>query len=175
MGELLLSTVSAMIKTRETAKRYKAFYSHYARFFDTNCEFRDFVNHVLGVDSTMDSDQKDVMLRILNKQRYPEVVAYLDSNVIKQLRKLLTTKTVQSIDNNDSDSISMESSSVCGEEVADAESRSSCSSSTDQKLIELKIENDRLLKLLSENKELLLTLVDNGWKPFIKSLIEKKM
>jgi hypothetical protein len=70
----------------------------------------------------------------------------------------------------------MESSSVCGEQVADAEIRSSCSSSKDdQTLTELRIENDRLLKLLSENKQLLLTLVEDGWKPFIKLLIEKKM
>lgn len=175
MGELLLSSVSAMIQSRETLKKHRAFIN-YARFFDANREFRDFVNHILSVDSSMQSDQKEVLQKLLNKKRYPEVEEYLGANIIRQLRKVLKTKTVmQPVENDDDSSISMESSSVCGEQVADAENRSSCSSSADQTLTELRIENDRLLKLLSEQKQLLLTLVEDGWKPFIKLLIEKKM
>ena len=175
MGELLLSSVSAMIQSRETPKKHRAF-ENYARFFDANREFRDFVNHILSVDSSIESDQKEVLQKLLNKKRYPEVDEYLGANIIRQLRKSLKTKTVMQPHDDDNSSISMESSSVCGEQVIDAENRSSCSSSKDdQTLTDLRIENDRLLKLLSENKQLLLTLVEDGWKPFITLLIEKKM
>jgi hypothetical protein len=175
MGELFLSSISAMIQSRETPKTHRAF-NNYARFFDANREFRDLVNHVLSVDSSIEYDQKEALQKLLNKKRYPEVDEYLGANLIKQLRKSLKTKTVMQPHDDDNSSISMESSSVCGEQVADAENKSSCSSTKDdQTLTELRIENDRLLKLLSENKQLLLTLVEDGWKPFIKLLIEKKM
>jgi hypothetical protein len=45
---------------------------------------------------------------------------------------------------------------------------------------ELRSENDRLVKLLSEQKAMLLMLIehatiDEGWRPFVQALVETKM
>jgi hypothetical protein len=106
---------------------------------------------------------------------------------------------------NNEDAFSMESSSSCDDDedkddVMSSSTASSCvatirggtggggqarmgstnGSSDSESYAQLRADNDRLVKVLTEQKAMLLLLIehatiDEGWKPFVKALVEKKM
>lgn len=134
---------------------------------------------------------------ILNSKRYPEIdLVMIGYNLRKSVRRAMADATVAvakkwgesktlAPDDTLSWSVSMESDSDGDKvDIHDQDIKRTVEAETAESDIEfntdLMAENDRLRKEISEFKQLLSLLVENatvdsGWKPFILSLIEKKM
>lgn len=189
-----LGDVCKLIQARDRKETglLHAFIDQYtlAKFQETST-FHDFIEHLRGQAEELPA----AFVKLMNKSRYPELVSYLSvMDVKKRLRKRGATKPAiikkepqTGVAPANEDAFSMESSSLCSDDEVVSPSVSSSRVAThpdednsDNGIARLRAENDRLVKMLTEQKMLLILLIehatiDAGWKPFIKALVEKKM
>ncbi len=186
---MTVSDVCDLIKLREKMNYHETLRTGYVNAsFSDQSSFTDYLNHaVLCGEGT---NVLLVLSKLFSKKRYPELAKYFTNDIKKRLRKHITSGTGLQPDpqvNND-DSFSMESSSSCeegGDDNGDVASAASsrlaiATTAESESYAKLRSENDRLVRLLSEHKAMLSILVehatiDEGWRPFIKALVEKKM
>ncbi len=182
---------------REDAR--KMFKDMYSKRFGDDAPLADYLDFIVGdceswykdapatfKSETSVSRLKSMMNNLLNEAKYPVVASSVPLErrtavrvAMRESLKVLVAsgyfrprkgrRSVEAVD------ASVEGSSSSGGDVADLPDDLLCDSGGENRL---RVENNRLKRMLSDTKEMVLQLVEvadinNSWKPFITMLIER--